>query len=234
MEACGLSNLPLNVALMAGQQALRCAVAGTRPGPLDRGGLARLRALVRDALDAGAVGVSGNVGFVPGVYADRAELEILAEEAAAAGVVMSVHARAYTRLAPGYGLRPGPPHHIRAARELVKLARRTGVRLQISHLAAVGRRAWPSARAVLDVFDAADTDAGFDVVPYPVGVGPLQMIFPPWAVPVLAGGRAGGRTRARITALARLQRRLVGLDHADLQLLGTAVPDLAPLSGPES
>lgn len=224
-------NLPLNVALMVGQQALRCAVAGTRAGPLDRRELTHLRALVRDALDSGAIGVSGNVGFVPGVYADQAELRVLAEEAAAAGAVMSVHARAYTRMAPGYGLRPGPPHHIRAVRELVKLARRTGVRMQISHLAVVGRRAWPSARAVLDVFDAADADVGFDVVPYPVGVGPLQMIFPSWAVPVLASGRADKWTRARITALARLQRRLVGLDHADLQLLGTAVPDLEPLSG---
>lgn len=228
---CVQPDLPLNVALMVGQQALRCAVAGTRPGPLTSGELARLRALVRDALGSGAVGVSGNVGFVPGVYADHAELRVLAEEAAAAGAVMSVHARAYTRLAPVYGLRPGPAHHIRAIRELVELARRTGVRMQISHVGVVGRRAWPSARAVLDEFDAADADVCFDVIPYPVGVGPLQMIFPPWAVPGLAGGQASAWTRARITALAQLQRRLVGLGHDDLQLLSSAVPDFAPLCG---
>ncbi len=231
VDTCGQPSPPLNVALMVGQQALRCAVAGTRPGPLTSGELARLRALVRDALGSGAVGVSGNVGFVPGVYADQAELRVLAEEAAAAGAVMSVHARAYTRLAPVYGLRPGPAHHIRAISELVELARRTGVRMQISHVGVVGRRAWPTARAVLDEFDAADADVGFDVVPYPIGVGPLQMIFPPWAVPGRAGGRADARTQAKLAVLARLQRRLVGLDYDDVQLLGTAVPDLAPLSG---
>jgi N-acyl-D-aspartate/D-glutamate deacylase len=53
------------------------------------------------------------------------------------------------------------------------------------------------------------------------------MIFPPWAV----RGRAGAWTRAKITALARLQRRMVGLGYDDVQLLGTAVPELAPLSG---
>jgi N-acyl-D-amino-acid deacylase len=131
---------------------------------------------------------------------------------------------------PVYGLRPGPAHHIRAIGELVELARRTGVRMQISHLGVAGRRAWPSARAVLDEFGADGAD-GADVVPYPVGVGPLQMIFPPWAVPGLAGGRAGAWTRAKIAVLARLQRRLAGLDYGDVQLLGTAVPELAALSG---
>jgi N-acyl-D-amino-acid deacylase len=230
-DACARPAPPLNVALMVGQQALRCAVAGTRPGPLDGGELARLRALVRDALHSGAIGVSGNVGFVPGSYADRAELKVLAEESAAAGVVMAVHARAYTRVAAGYGLRPGPAHHIRAVRELLELARGTGVRLQISHLAVVGRRAWPSTSAVLDAINTADADVGFDVIPYPVGVGPLQMIFPPWAVPDLTDGRVGAWTRARVTALAGLQRRLVGLEPDDLQLLRTAVPELAQLSG---
>jgi N-acyl-D-aspartate/D-glutamate deacylase len=230
-QACRRPDLPVNVALLVGQQALRCAVAGTRPGPLTTRELARLRSLTREALRSGAQGVSGNVGFVPGVYADHAELEVLAEEAAAAGVVLAVHARAYTRLAPAYGLRPGPAHHIRAVRELVGLARRTGVRLQISHLAVAGRRAWPSVDAVLDELDAADADVGFDVIPYPVGVGPLQMIFPPWAVRSLAAGRVDGWTRARIVALAALQRRLIGLGPDDLQLLDSTVPELRPLSG---
>ena len=230
-QACRRPEPPVNVALLVGQQALRCAVAGSRPGSLTASELARLRTLTREALQSGAQGVSGNIGFVPGEYADQAELEVLAGEAAAAGVVLAVHARAYTRLAPTSGLRPGPAHHIRAIRELVELARRTGVRLQISHVAVAGRRAWPSVDEVLAELDTADADVGFDVIPYPVGVGPLQMMFPPWAVPALAAGRVNAWTRARLVALAALQRRLVGLDPDDLQLLNTTEPGLEPLFG---
>ena len=234
VDACARQHPVVHVALMVGHQALRCAVAGTGPVRLDRGQLDRLRALTREALRAGAIGVSANVGFVPGIYADQAELQVLAEEAAAAGAVLAVHARAYTRLSPAYRPLPGPPHHIRAVRELAALAERTGVRLQISHLGTVGRRTWPSALAVLDEIDAAlsaGVDIGFDVIPYPVGVGPLQMVFPPWALQGLAEGRIDRRTRIGVRLLAWLQARLVGLRFDDIRLLGASDPRLRPLFG---
>jgi hypothetical protein len=65
---------------------------GTRPGPLSSGELTTGRE-TRAALESGTVGVSGNVGFVPGVYADHAEFVALTEEASRAGATFAVCAR---------------------------------------------------------------------------------------------------------------------------------------------
>ncbi len=234
VDACARRPLLVNVALMVGQQALRCAVAGTRPGPLSTAELAKMRGLAQAALDAGAVGVSANTGFVPGVYAGRHELRMLAEESAAAGGVFAAHARAYTRLSPAYPPLPWPEHHVRAVRELIAVARDTGVRMQVSHLGMVGRRTWQSAPTLLREIDraaAAGADVGFDVVPYPLGVGPMQMVFPPWAVSGLARGELGTWARLRLGVLSRLQARLVGVGFGDVQLMGHVPPDLKPLQG---
>lgn len=234
LQVCADRPLLVNMAQMVGQQALRCAVAGTRPGPLSGGDLARMRELTHAALEAGAIGVSANTGFVPGVYADRAELRMLAGEAAAADCVFAVHARAYTRLSPAYPPWPGPGHHIRAVRELVALARSTGVRMQVSHLGAAGRRTWRSAPTLLNEIDqaaAAGADVGFDVVPFPLGVGPMQMLFPAWAVSRLAEGKLGIWTRLRLGMLSRLQTSLLGMDFGDVQLMSGVTADLKPLQG---
>lgn len=89
---------------------------------------------------AGALGVSANVGFVPGVLAPREELRSIASAVARAGKLLAVHARAYTRRSAAY--RPfsvREPHNVRAVRELVEVARDTGVKLHALHLMMVGR-----------------------------------------------------------------------------------------------
>jgi N-acyl-D-aspartate/D-glutamate deacylase len=58
-EACDRCRPLVNVALVVGQQAARCAVVGVRPGPLDGRERAELRRLLRQALEAGALGGVG-------------------------------------------------------------------------------------------------------------------------------------------------------------------------------
>jgi N-acyl-D-amino-acid deacylase len=52
---------------------------------------------------------------------------------------------------------------VRALREMLEVARKTGVRLQLSHLIFVGRRSWPSAEKCLQMVDAARRD-GLDTM----------------------------------------------------------------------
>lgn len=115
--------------------------------------------------------------------------------------MLAVHARAYSALSTDYQPWPRPPHNIRAVRELTTLAAQTGVRLQVSHVGLAGRRSWRLVDAVLEEVEdgkRAGGDIGFDVVPYPLGVGPMQMLFPPSSVQELQQGRLRRRTRSRL------------------------------------
>ncbi|HLN77472.1 MAG TPA: amidohydrolase family protein [Nocardioidaceae bacterium] len=117
---------------------------------------------------------------------------------------------------------PRPPHNIRAVRELATLAAQTGVRLQVSHVGLAGRRSWRLVDAVLEEVEdgkRAGGDIGFDVVPYPLGVGPMQMLFPPSSVQELQQGRLRRRTRSRLRLMAAVQPHLLGLGLGDVELL---------------
>jgi dihydroorotase/N-acyl-D-amino-acid deacylase len=75
--------------------------------------------------------------------------------------------------------------------EQLELARRTGCRLQISHLQAVGQRNWARQRRVLDRIEQAvesGIDVSFDCYPYTRGSTVMTQLLPQWA---LEGGIDG-------------------------------------------
>jgi N-acyl-D-amino-acid deacylase len=68
--------------------------------------------------------------------------------------------------------------------QALDIARRSGGRVQISHLAAVGRRKWGTVLRALELVDAAraeGVDAGVDIYPYRYGNAPLAQLLPAWA-----------------------------------------------------
>jgi N-acyl-D-amino-acid deacylase len=117
--------------------------------------------------------------YAPGATAPFEELERLCQIVARHGKVYATHMRDYgNRLAE-------------AVSEQLELARRTGCRLQISHLQAVGPRNWDKQRAVLDRIENAaanEVDVGFDCYPYTRGSTVMTQLLPQWA---LEGGMDG-------------------------------------------
>jgi N-acyl-D-amino-acid deacylase len=63
-----------------------------RRGPVDEE-LAAMRRTVAEAMDAGAVGLSTGLIYVPGMYSSTEEIVALAEEAARAGGIYASHIR---------------------------------------------------------------------------------------------------------------------------------------------
>jgi len=114
--------------------------------------------------------------YAPGASAPPNELERLCGIVARHGKVYATHMRDYgDRL-------------IEALDEQLELARRTGCRLQISHLQAVGPRNWHRQQAALDRIERAreeGLDVAFDCYPYTRGSTVLTQLLPQWA---LAGG----------------------------------------------
>jgi N-acyl-D-aspartate/D-glutamate deacylase len=184
----------VNVAALVGHLVLRALVCGFADRAATPAELDTMRGLLRDALDAGAVGLSTGLVYAPLPFAREDELVALAEVTAAAGKIFTWHVRSYDD-----GL-------LDSVTQAITVARRTGCRTQISHLAAVGRRNWGAVRHALDLVAAANADGfsvGVDIYPYLHGNAPLAQLLPAWAqeggpaawVPRLAD--AGVRARIR-------------------------------------
>jgi N-acyl-D-aspartate/D-glutamate deacylase len=162
----------VNVAALVGHLPLHAGVCGFADRPAGRAELDRMCGLLRDALDAGAVGLSTGLAYAPLPYVVDAELLALAAVTAEAGKVFAWHVRSYED-----GL-------LDSVRQAVDVARATGCRTQISHLCAVGRRNWGAVNRALELVDAAGADGlsvGVDIYPYLHGNAPLAQLLPAWA-----------------------------------------------------
>lgn len=176
-DAVHAAGTALNVAPLAGHGALRIAAMGLREGAVTGSDLDRLRGLVDEAMAQGAFGISSGLTYVPSRYASTDELVSLCEVVAGHGGVYATHARA-----------SAGPGEFAAVTEAIEIARRSGARLEFSHLALNDPRNWGRGREALELFDraAADgLDVGFDVYPYDASSSGAVQYLPAW---VPAGG----------------------------------------------
>jgi dihydroorotase/N-acyl-D-amino-acid deacylase len=170
---------------LVGHGSLRVAQAGLRQGPLDRRDVEAMSAVLDEALAAGAVGFSTGLMYAPGSSAPFEELETLCRVVAKRGKVYATHMRGY------FG------GVIDAIAEQLELARRTGCKLQISHLQVVGRSNWPLQPRAIEIIERArqdGVDVAFDCYPYTAGSTVLTQILPQRA---LEGGAEALLARLR-------------------------------------
>ncbi|HKO19938.1 MAG TPA: amidohydrolase family protein [Acidobacteriaceae bacterium] len=157
------------VVSLVGHGSLRVAVAGPRQGVLPKTQVSSMESLLDEAFAAGAAGFSTGLMYAPGSSAPAEELERLCKVTARAGKIYTSHIRSYFS-----GL-------VDAVDEQLNLARRTGVRLQISHLQAVGAANWPLQRVALEHIEEARAqgiDVEFDCYPYVAGSSVLTQVLP--------------------------------------------------------
>ncbi|MBT2503474.1 amidohydrolase family protein [Curtobacterium sp. ISL-83] len=216
---------PLNVATLVPAGTVRHEVMGDGPGPATVEQLAAMRALVRQGLDDGAVGLATGLDYVPGLHADTAELAALCAEVAAAGGWYVSHMRGgyETNIAEGID-------------EIIRISRATGVRAHVSHLHAPV----DLALAELDRARDAGVPLSFDAYPYSRGCTVLSMLLLPAAL-----ARPGtrdlaravqddeGRARVRGAVLDRvLARADLGTGWADqITLSHVPAPEFHALQG---
>jgi N-acyl-D-amino-acid deacylase len=186
---------PVNVATLVPHATLRCTVLGTARRHATPDETARMAALAVRAFDAGAVGLSTGLEYVPAAWAGPDELVALARVAAARGLPHVSHMR-------GYEAAAGP-----AFAELMEIAEVTGVATHVSHLHG-------PADALVRLLDdalAAGHDVTFDSYPYLRGCSILAMVVLPTWLP-LADPDATVAALAEPQVRARLHEHLAGLD----------------------
>jgi N-acyl-D-amino-acid deacylase len=179
-----------NVVSLVGHGSLRVAVVGWRQGALEESELQQMEALLDEAFAAGAGGFSTGLMYAPGSSAPFEELERLCRVVARHGKIYTSHIRSYF-----HDLVP-------SIEEQIELARRTGCRLQISHLQAVGAANWPEHPRALEVIEKARAqgiDIAFDCYPYVAGSSVLTQLLPQWAL--------DGGTEAMLARLTESDQR---------------------------
>jgi N-acyl-D-amino-acid deacylase len=87
------TRIAVNFATLVGHNTVRRAVMGTERRPPTAAELARMQALVDKAMKDGAVGFSTGLQYVPGTYAEHAEIVALAKSSAASGGLYATHMR---------------------------------------------------------------------------------------------------------------------------------------------
>jgi dihydroorotase/N-acyl-D-amino-acid deacylase len=158
-----------HVVSLVGHGSLRIAAAGNRQGPLSEAEVSRMEDLLDEAFSAGAAGFSTGLMYAPGSSAPASELERLCRVVRRRGKIYTSHIRSYfAELVP-------------AIEEQIELARRSGCRVQISHLQAAGAVNWPQQPRALETIEKARAegiDIAFDCYPYVAGSTVLTQLLP--------------------------------------------------------
>ena len=133
--------------------------------------LDRMRALVRQAMKEGAVGVGSSLIYAPATYAETPELAALASEAAKCGGMYISH------------MRDEGPKLLEAIDELVTISRQSGAPAEIYHFKQAGKSNWgkiDSAIAKVDEARASGLRITADMYTYAASSTGFDAAFPTW------------------------------------------------------
>jgi N-acyl-D-amino-acid deacylase len=162
-----------NVAFLVPHAAVRVEVLGMENRLAAPAELERMQALVDEGMADGAVGFATGLDYTPNIWSDTDELVALCSVVARRNGVYVTHVR-HDR---GDGF-------LDPIREAIEIGRRTGVRVNVSHLRGdqLGRSVTPAETlALFEQARAEGVDITYDSYPYTRGSGLLHRQIPDWA-----------------------------------------------------
>lgn len=185
------NGVALNVATLVGLGTTRSCISGPDDRRLEQHELLAQTALVREAIEHGALGVSSGLIYEPSRYADIDELVACAQTARDAGGGRYVS-----------HVRDEADGLVAAIEEALLVGERAGVAVQCSHHKASGKRNWGKVHQTLEMIEQArarGADIGVDVYPYVASWTELATILPD---SVRGGGEAATLERLRDPEIA--------------------------------
>ena len=171
LQARERAGTSLNIASFVGATTVRDFVLGegdVQPSPEQ---LQRMRALVRQAMEEGALGVSSALIYTPATFAKTDELAALAAEAGMCGGIYITH------------MRSEGDRLLEAVDETISIARQSGAPAEIYHLKAGGKSNWPKLDEVIAKVTSARKSGvriTADMYTYTAGGTGLDAAMPPW------------------------------------------------------
>lgn len=247
-----------NTLLLVGHGTVRRQVMGDdfrRPATPEE--IERMRALVRQAMEEGAAGISAGLEYVPGRWSTTDEVAALVGEIVPWRGVYISHERSEGDSPMWYLPSQDGPAKITlldAVAETIEIGERTGATVVASHIKAKGANYWGSSHAAIHLIERArarGVDIWADNYPYATsGTDGSTVLIPRWALGYDAMARGGDRRPDFAAAVRRvladpveaekmrrdiaheIARRggadaVIVFDHPDRELIGKSVSELA-------
>lgn len=201
----------VNIALFAGHGTLRqLSGAGYKPEP-EAAEMARMEALLADALAAGCFGMTTGLEYTPGAYAGDEELAALAKVVGAENGLIMSHLRSEDDGAIEASLE-----------ELLRQGRYCNV--QVSHLKVVYGKGEERAGQILALLEKARSNSVYtvtaDIYPYTASYTGIGIVFPQWAKPPNDYEKA--KRERREDLLEFLRGKVLARNGPGATLFGTA------------
>ena len=131
-----------------------------------------MKSVLEREMDAGALGMSTGLIYIPCAYADTRELIELCRVLARRDGVFVIHQRSEADLI------------IPSMEEVIRIGVESGVKVHFSHMKVCGKKNWDKLPRIFDMLDAAARQGvriSYDQYPYVAGSTMLGAILPPWA-----------------------------------------------------
>ena len=165
-------HMSTNIASYVGEEQVWTHVKGYGESPATPAELDAMKALIAQAMEDGAMGLSTALLQPPSSFAKTADLIELAKTAARYGGIYSSHIRD-----EGEGV-------FRAIDEAIQVGKGAGIPVDIIHMKIAHQKLWGRASEIIAMVQKA-RDQGYDiranVYPYTAGQNNLSSIVPPWA-----------------------------------------------------
>ncbi|HZO55879.1 MAG TPA: D-aminoacylase [Bryobacteraceae bacterium] len=200
---------------------------GAKPGPATAAEVEKMRQIVQQAMEDGALGVSTSLHQPPGFWLSTEELIEMAKVAARSGGIYATHTRSEGE------------EVFDSISEAIRIARESGTTVDLLHLKIAHHKLWGQMPELLGVIENArkqGIDVEGHVYPYTAGQNAgLRNIIPPWAH---EGGTEKMLERLKDSSLrARLEKDItqgipgwynhytaVGSDWSKIQIVSVANP----------
>ena len=162
-----------NIASYVGATTIREYVIGLEDKKATPEQLAQMRELVRQEMEAGALGIGSSLIYAPAFYATTEELIEMCKVASQYQGKYISHMRS-----EGNQLLEG-------VQELIRIAREAKIPAEIYHLKASGQANWPKMNQVIKLVEQARKDGlkiTADMYTYTAGATGLNSTLPPWTL----------------------------------------------------
>jgi N-acyl-D-amino-acid deacylase len=212
LDAMQKRGVSTNVGAFVGGHSIRQYAMGTRTGPAPEAAVREMQGALERAMRDGAFGLATALIYAPGTFAEKDELVEVAKAMAPFDGLYITHLRS-----EGDGI-------LDALDEAIEIGREAGVRVEIYHLKAAGRRNWdkgPETLRRIEDARATGLDIEANMYPYVAAATGLTSCLPPSA-------SEGGRLQARLADPA--ERAAI---RAEIEKPATSWENFCALAGPE-
>lgn len=133
--------------------------------------LEKMRQITRREMEAGAIGLSTGLIYMPCAYSESKEIIEMCKVVAEYDGRFVIHQRSEADTI------------LDSMEEVIKIGRESGVKIHYSHFKVCGKKNWDKIDDVIRLLEAAEKegiDVSFDQYPYVAGSTMLGVILPPW------------------------------------------------------